>query len=131
MVQCDVVYWLGGDFLGLGPSAWSCNGFERSRNVIDLDEYCSITGRGELPVCFSEILEGDVLVSERAILALRTRWGIRSRKFSALFGAGSLDTIMQRLEEIPSHLLKRSRGGVYLSREGMRVGNSIWQMLLP
>ncbi len=127
----NVVYWLGGDFLGLGPSAWSCNGFERSRNVIDLDEYCSITGRGELPVCFSEILEGDVLVSERAILALRTRWGIRSRKFSALFGAGSLDTIMQRLEEIPSHLLKRSRGGVYLSREGMRVGNSIWQMLLP
>lgn len=127
----NAIYWLGGDFIGIGPSAWSCRGFERSKNAGDADEYYRLIIGGERPVCFTETLEGEALASERAILALRTRWGIRFQRFRADFGERALDVVIKKLEELPSRLLTRTPGRISLSREGMRVGNAVWQKLLP
>lgn len=127
----NVSYWRGGEFIGLGPSAWGYRKYQRTRNIPDLPEYCSMVARGKSPVCYSERLEGDRLASESAILALRTRWGIRLQDLRRDWGDDLPERMAAALKELPRDLFRRSPGRIALSRRGMRVGNSIWERLVP
>jgi oxygen-independent coproporphyrinogen-3 oxidase len=127
----NVSYWTGGEFIGLGPSAWGYMNYERTRNIPDLAEYCLMVSRGNKPVCYSERLEGDRLASESTILALRTRWGIRLQDLRRDWCKDWPERMNAALEELPRDLFRSSPGRIALSRRGMRVGNSIWERLLP
>jgi oxygen-independent coproporphyrinogen-3 oxidase len=105
--------------------------YERTRNIPDLAEYCLMVSRGNKPVCYSERLEGDRLASESTILALRTRWGIRLQDLRRDWCKDWPERMNAALEELPRDLFRSSPGRIALSRRGMRVGNSIWERLLP
>jgi oxygen-independent coproporphyrinogen-3 oxidase len=117
--------------MGLGPSAWSYLDGVRMKNTANLYDYCFCLENGESPACFSEKLLGKDLESEAAILALRTRWGIRFQRYRNRFGEERLEALQKKLDEIPQHLLVRTKASVSLSKEGMRVGNSVWEFFLP
>jgi oxygen-independent coproporphyrinogen-3 oxidase len=69
-------YWRGGEYRGLGPGAVSTLGNRRMKNVVSLQEYLSLTERGERPVGEVEILDPSARDLERIMLALRQRAGI-------------------------------------------------------
>lgn len=127
----NISYWQQRNVIGLGPSAWGYLNGVRTRNTADLNEYASCLDRGESPVCFSENLKDKELASEAAILALRTCWGVRFQQYRKRFGEEALATLLGKLDELPSHLLSRNHASVALSRAGMRVGNAVWERLLP
>lgn len=75
----NLLYWAQGDYLGFGPAAHSHRAGHRWWSASDLDRYLQHPGTraGE------EHLEPQDQVFEQAELALRTRWGVPQRYFSA------------------------------------------------
>src|SRR6266576_4725355 len=69
-------YWLGKDYLGIGPSAVSTIGMQRWQNFLDYRAYIDRVLSGESPRGSSEDLTHEMKRTERIALALRTREGI-------------------------------------------------------
>ncbi len=68
------LYWLGGHYLGLGPSAHSFNGLERQWNVSNLSAYLhqqDISTR----IAEKEVLSMEQRYNEYVMTSLRTVWG--------------------------------------------------------
>ena len=95
-------YWQGKKYLGIGPSAHSFNGKERSWNVTNNAKYIkSITG-GVLP-SEVEILSKNDNYNEYIMTGLRTIWGVSFTKIAHDFGA---DTLMYLQKEAAKHIAK-------------------------
>jgi oxygen-independent coproporphyrinogen-3 oxidase len=133
----NLAYWIQGNVLALGPSAWGyLDGF-RYRNAASIEEYVSMTDT-RLPPVEAERLEGRSRGVEAAILALRTRQGVDLTSFAARFGRELADEVTDVLEKIPRRLVsfeddaasESPRRRVRLTPSGMRVGNAIWVELL-
>jgi oxygen-independent coproporphyrinogen-3 oxidase len=115
-------YWLGKDFLGIGPSAFSTVGMQRWQNVCDYRGYVDRVLCGQSPRGFSEYLTNEMKRSERIALSLRTREGI----------AGSeLKHFGRETEELISlGLLRKSNGNFLLTRKGRSLADSVAEALL-
>ncbi|MCF8235415.1 MAG: radical SAM family heme chaperone HemW [Bacteroidales bacterium] len=79
------LYWVGGNYLGLGPSAHSYNGISRRWNVSSIHKYIN-----ELPVA-NEVFEEEVLSlrqrnNEYIMTSLRTSWGCDLQHIENVFG---------------------------------------------
>ncbi len=72
----NLAYWLGADYLGLGPSAFSTVGARRWQNVADTSAYCDRIERGEPAESFTEALSEATRRSERIAFGLRTNRGV-------------------------------------------------------
>jgi len=67
-------YWLGGNYLGLGPSAHSYNGESRQWNTANLKKYISGI-ENKVPVIEKEVLAVQQKYNEYVMVSLRTIWG--------------------------------------------------------
>jgi oxygen-independent coproporphyrinogen-3 oxidase len=74
----NLAYWLGEDFLGLGPSAFSTVGNSRWKNVSDTAKYVNAVDAGQEPADFRETLSESLRRSERIAFSLRTSYGVAS-----------------------------------------------------
>jgi oxygen-independent coproporphyrinogen-3 oxidase len=110
-------YWLGKDYLGIGPSAVSTIGMQRWQNVCDYRAYIDRVLSGDSPRESSEDLTHGMKRTERIVLALRTREGIPA---SELISFGS-----QTNELIALELLRESDGNFVLTRRGKTLADSI------
>jgi len=72
----NLAYWLGAEYLGLGPSAFSTVGDRRWQNAADTATYCDRILSGTPAESFSEELTEGVLASERIAFSLRTNRGV-------------------------------------------------------
>lgn len=72
----NLAYWLGADYLGLGPSAFSTSGAQRWQNAADTTTYCDRILAGESAESFSEALDDATRQGERIAFSLRTRLGV-------------------------------------------------------
>ncbi len=81
-------YWLGDDYIGLGPGAVSCLQGVRSKNLEDIPAFQRQLGLGLRPIDFdqNENLTRDQLISEYMMLGLRTSKGIDTGQFARKFG---------------------------------------------
>jgi oxygen-independent coproporphyrinogen III oxidase len=81
----NLVYWKGGSYLGLGPSAHSFDAATGTRwkNVSSLHRYAALLGEGRLPVEHSEHLTSEQRDLERWMLALRLDEGFPSSWLAA------------------------------------------------
>jgi oxygen-independent coproporphyrinogen-3 oxidase len=75
--QHNLVYWSGGNYVGLGPSAASHVEGHRFKNRPHLGEWEQAVPRGTLPVVEHEILTAPQRITERIMLELRLRRGVR------------------------------------------------------
>jgi oxygen-independent coproporphyrinogen III oxidase len=115
-------YWLGKDFLGIGPSAFSTVGMQRWQNVCDYRGYADRVLCGQSPRGFSENLTNEMKRSERIALSLRTRDGV---------AASELRHFGQETSELISlGLLRRSNGNFLLTRRGKSLADSVAEALL-
>ncbi len=90
-------YWQGKSYLGIGPSAHSFNGNQRSWNVSNNSKYIKAIQADVLPQEMEELSISDRF-NETIMTGLRTIWGV------------SLNTIEQNFgTDFKNHLLKRSK----------------------
>jgi putative oxygen-independent coproporphyrinogen III oxidase len=90
----NTIYWMGGDYLGVGAGAHSYRAFpdlrgaHRSANVKSPIEWESRALSGESTLGFEERLEKKDAIAERLMLGMRVRWGI---DLASLAAEGGLD----------------------------------------
>ena len=111
----NLAYWLGADFLGLGPSAFSTVGLDRWKNVSDTTAYVSAVAGGGDPADFRETLTVRTRQAECIAFSLRTDRGVPSdfvpsSKAEALANIG---------------LLARDDGRWHLTRKGKLLADSV------
>lgn len=131
---CDhnLAYWMGRDFLGIGPAAGSRVGRERRRNAKDLRGYLERLGRGELPLAESETLSAADDVSERLMFAIRTDRGVALPAVAAgTLEAGLFARWRAELESLQAEGLVRREGDRWwLTDRGRGVADSICGVFL-
>ena len=74
--QHNEAYWLGADYLGIGPGAFSTLEGRRWKNVPDTDRYIALTLAGENTATDVEVLTDENRRTERFGLELRTKRGL-------------------------------------------------------
>ena len=79
-------YWTGRQFLGLGPSAFSYWEGKRFSNVANLNRYCQMLSKGELPRDFIEELNPEAKRRELFVIHLRLREGVNMEQFIRQYG---------------------------------------------
>lgn len=79
-------YWLGREFLGIGPSAFSYMQQRRFQNHANLSQYLSKIKQGVCPVNFDEKLEPEAQKRELLLLALRLNEGVCLESFIKKWG---------------------------------------------
>jgi len=79
-------YWQGKAYLGIGPSAHSFNGKERSWNVSNNTKYINSIQDNKLPIEV-EILSKKDKFNEYVMTGLRTIWGVSLEKILIDFGS--------------------------------------------
>ena len=78
-------YWQGKPYLGIGPSAHSFNGTQRSWNVRNNSKYIKAIQSGELPIEIENLTVTD-RYNEYIMTGLRTIWGVSLDKIENDFG---------------------------------------------
>jgi len=78
-------YWKGKHYLGIGPSAHSFNGKQRSWNVKNNSKYIAAIQQNKLPI-ERELLSITDQYNEYVMTGLRTIWGVSLEKVAREFG---------------------------------------------
>ena len=115
-------YWLGKSYLGIGPSAHSFNGKQRSWNVRNNAKYIKSIQGNKLPI-EREILSISDRYNEYIMTGLRTIWGVSLEKIKNDFGLSYVEYlenqskkhIEQELLYIENQVLKTTQKGKFLS----------------
>ena len=115
-------YWLGKDYLGVGPSAVSTVGVRRWQNVCDYRSYIERLLSGESICASSENLTDEMKRTERIALSLRTHDGVRASDLKAF--------AQQTNEFMALGLLQKSNGNFVLTRKGKAVADSVSEAFL-
>ncbi len=117
-------YWLGADYLGLGPSAFSTHRRIRWKNAPDTNDYIRLLGEGRVPIVESEDLDDRKWLFERVALELRTAEGLPISRVGA-----SLSPNVDILLNEGLAVIKDQR--LVLTRTGKPLLDSIAETLLP
>jgi oxygen-independent coproporphyrinogen III oxidase len=110
-------YWLGTDYLGIGPSAFSTVGMHRWQNVCDYRTYTDRVLSGRSPKEFSENLTNEMKRTERIALSLRMRDGVAASELK--------DFGRETIEFVSVGLLRKSNGNFVLTRKGRKLADSV------
>ena len=87
-------YWQGKSYIGIGPSAHSFNGKQRSWNVANNTKYIKSLEVSELPGEV-EILSDKDRFNEYIMTGLRTVWGVSLNKVATEFGSTFKETLLK------------------------------------
>ena len=118
------LYWLGGNYLGLGPSAHSYNGVSRQWNVAQISKY--ILGTNSKLVFEKEILNKSQQFNEYVMTSLRTSWGCNLEQVTVLFGKTYSDHLIRSSAKYIIEQKLEQRGAVlYLTRQGKLYADGI------
>jgi oxygen-independent coproporphyrinogen-3 oxidase len=118
-------YWQGKKYLGLGPSAHSFDGKERSWNVANNAVYIRDINDDKLPL-EKELLTEDQLVNENIMISLRTMQGLDLQKLESQWGTSEKKRIVSLLPKFTStNLIKIEKDFVKLTDEGMLRADGI------
>ena len=90
-------YWLAKNYLGIGPSAHSFNGENRSWNIANNSLYINAIQQDKLP-SEEEVLSKNDRYNEYIMTGLRTVWGVSLEKIKSDFGQYYLDYLLKNTE---------------------------------
>jgi oxygen-independent coproporphyrinogen-3 oxidase len=93
----NISYWFGEKYLGIGPSAHSFTGFERSWNVSNNTKYINALFADKLPSEKEQLTEINRF-NEYIMTGLRTIWGVSFQKIEKEFGAMYLEELKKGAE---------------------------------
>ncbi len=117
-------YWERGEYLGLGPAAWSFLRGRRYHNIADISEYAKRLLSGASAVADSEITLEEQASRETLLLSLRTMKGLDLDRYRREYGPSlseRLETAMAPLRE--AGLIYVQDGRLMLSERGIMLSN--------
>ena len=117
----NTAYWLGKPYIGIGPSAHSFDGKQRSWNVRNNTQYIKGIELNKLPI-EREVLSITDRYNEYVMTGLRTIWGVSLKKIKTHFGSKYLTYIeresekyiQQKLLYVEANTLKTTKDGAFL-----------------
>lgn len=118
----NTAYWLGKKYIGIGPSAHSFNGKNRSWNVSNNSLYLKALVENKFP-SETEILSKTDQYNEYIMTGLRTIWGVSLERIETEFGSSYLEYLHQQAEKyisdnlltVENNILKTTKKGKFLS----------------
>ncbi len=84
------IYWLGGHYIGFGPSAHSYNGVSRQWNVSNMKQYIEAEKTKKI-IFEKEVLSENQRYDEYVMTSLRTAWGCDPEHIRNVFGKSYYD----------------------------------------
>lgn len=118
-------YWRDMPYMGLGASAHSFDGRQRSWNVADIETYIAAIGRGERP-CTVEALDPDTHYEDVVLTSLRTAEGIDLGKIQRDFGSQRLYFLLAAADQdLRQGYLVREDDHLRLTRRGIYLSDGI------
>ncbi len=122
----NLVYWTGGNYIGLGPSAASHVQGWRWRNRPHLGEWENAVAAGRLPASDVEILTPGQRAGELAMLMLRLDGGIQFDAFSARTGYDVQTLFRSQIDRLaPTGLITVDSRTVKLTERGVNVADAV------
>lgn len=116
----NLSYWMGDDYIGLGPSAFSTVGDSRWSNIADTVEYIQRIQENRDAASFREVLTPAIRQAERVAFGLRTQRGVPSHL---------LETRKIR-EFLKLGLIEAQDETVRLTRHGRLLADSVAEAFL-
>jgi oxygen-independent coproporphyrinogen-3 oxidase len=118
-------YWLGKPYLGIGPSAHSFNGNQRSWNVRNNAKYIKAILGNSLPIERETLSEIDCY-NEYMMTGLRTIWGVSLEKVALDFGVKFTDYLEKQSKKyITEELLYLENGILRPTAKGKFLADGI------
>jgi oxygen-independent coproporphyrinogen-3 oxidase len=125
----NTAYWQGKSYLGIGPSAHSFDGVQRSWNVRNNGQYIKALEQGELPI-ERETLTKDDRYNEYIMTRLRTKWGISLSYVASEFGDYYQKYLLEQAQTyIEQHLLFHDKDQLYVTKKGLFLSDGIASQL--
>ena len=111
--------------MGIGPSAHSFNGDQRSWNVSNNTKYIKSIQKNELPI-EREVLTITDKFNEYVMTGLRTIWGISLKRVELNFGKNYKKYLLQQSEiYIKQHLLYIEDDKLLTTKKGKFLSDGI------
>jgi len=119
-------YWERGEYLGLGPSAWTFISNRRYYNIADLRDYSRRLGQGLSPVAEEDMVSNEQAATEALMLGLRTTRGLELSRYEQEFGQESIDKLASRAAGLRAEgFLNMSKGRLRLTERGLLLSNEV------
>lgn len=125
-------YWKKGTYIGIGPSAHSYNGTQRSYNIANNAKYIKAILSGQLPAETETLTRRDH-INEYLMTSLRTQWGTDLSWLSTAYGydlAASQSAYLHQLLASEQAIIKNDH--LILTNKGRLLADSIaLELFLP
>ncbi len=125
--NCEAIhnsnYWKSEPYLGVGPSAHSFNGTERSWNIRNNSKYIQFINEGTAHF-ESETLTKQDRYNEMLLTGLRTKYGVQLNRLNDIIG---LDNSFERKiqELVDDELMLRNENVIVLTKNGRLMADRI------
>lgn len=127
----NLMYWTGGNYIGLGPSGASHVAGWRWRNRPHLREWEEAVDEGRLAAVEVETLTNEQRARELGMLMLRLSRGVRYDEFAGRTGMDARELFAGVAQRLVNHrLLEADESGFRLSEGGLAVADAIAAELL-
>jgi oxygen-independent coproporphyrinogen III oxidase len=125
-------YWRQVNYIGLGPSAHSFNGYSRQWNPPDLRKYIRSIKQKE-PSFEREFLDLKTRYNEYIMISLRTMWGIDLDYVEKVFEKEGYDYVVNIAGKFINYgLLKYDKKNLVLTNQGKMISdNIISEFMMP
>ncbi len=118
-------YWQGKSYLGIGPSAHSFTGNQRSWNISNNSKYIKAIQQGKLPSESEELSLTDQY-NEMIMTGLRTIWGVSVKETKKRFGKELVAKLLSSSQKyIERDLLKFENNTLKLTEKGKFLSDGI------
>ena len=125
-------YWKQVNYLGLGPSAHSFNGYSRQWNIRDVKGYIESVNDGK-SFFESEELDTKARFNEYIMTSLRTMWGIDLEYIERTFEKEGYDYVVNLAGKFRDYgLMKQDKKTLVLTNQGKMISdNIISEFMMP
>lgn len=121
----NTAYWLGKKYIGIGPSAHSYDGSNRSWNINNNTTYVKSIEKNELPL-EKELLSQTDKYNEYVMTGLRTIWGVSLTRIEDEFGTSYLNYLLQNAQKyLKEELLIIQKNTLFTSKKGKFLADGI------
>lgn len=107
-------YWLGREFLGLGPSAFSYLNGSRFQNILNFQKYIELIEKNRRAIDFTETLDQDHSLKELFLVELRMLKGVLVKRLEQMpkeFKDAAMKKVKDRYLEIADNRIRLSKKG--------------------
>jgi oxygen-independent coproporphyrinogen-3 oxidase len=118
-------YWKQVNYIGLGPSAHSFNGYSRQWNISNLNVYIRSV-KNNRPFFEKEELTTRNRFNEYIMTSLRTMWGIELDFVESIFGKEGYDYLINMTGKFINYgLMKHDKNTLVLTNQGKMISDNI------